>query len=113
MVGWRVLALFKDEDVDETPQWYPGTLVMYRPMAPTYNYLLHFDDGWRSLVGLPDQSVRLLDERVTRCVCDRCTLTSREGELFGPGGRVFVCSSARAEDRRLYPLVSRMVRAGI
>ena len=91
MVGRRVLALFKDEDVDETPQWYPGTLVMYRPMAPTYNYLLHFDDGWRSLVGLPDQSVRLLDERVTRCVCDRCTLTSREGELLGPGGRVFEC----------------------
>ena len=91
MVGQRVFATFTDEDVDETPQWYPATLVMYRPYAPTYNYLLHFDDGWPSLVGLPDPSVRVMSARVTHCTCDRCTLVAPVGELLGRGGRVFEC----------------------
>ena len=51
--------------------WYAGTLVMFRPHATTYNYLLHFDDGWRSLVGLPDESVRGLSEQVTHGMCER------------------------------------------
>ena len=72
-------------------RWYPATLVMYRPAATTFNYLMHFDDGWRSLVGLPDDSVRLLSTRVSRCTCERCMLASADGELLGPGGRVFEC----------------------
>ena len=91
LVGRRVMATFLDEDVDDVPQWYPATLVMYRPAATMYNYLLHFDDGWHSLVGLPDASVRLLSERVVRCTCARCMLASEDGELLGPGGRVFEC----------------------
>ena len=91
VVGRRAIATFTDEDVDEAEQWYPATVVMYRPRATTYNYLIHFDDGWRSLVGLPDPSVRLLRERVTHCMCARCTLVSASGELLGPGGRVFEC----------------------
>ena len=90
-MGRRVMATFTDEDVDDVPQWYPATIVMYRPAASTYNYLLHFDDGWPSLVGLPDASVRLLSESVPRCMCARCLLTSEQGELLGPGGRVFTC----------------------
>ena len=80
-----------DEDVDDAPRPYPATIVMHRPQASTYNYLIHFDDGWQSLVGLPDASVQLLPERVTHCTCARCLLASPAGELLGPGGRVFPC----------------------
>ena len=88
LVGRRVLATFTDEDA---PQWYPATLVMYRPKATSYNFLMHFDDGWQSLVGLPDPSVRLLREKVQYCTCERCMLVSDMGELLGPGGRVLTC----------------------
>ena len=74
--------------VTKAPQWYPGTLVMHRPMATTFNFLMHFDDGWQSLVGLPDPSVRLLHEILRRCTCERCMVVSDAGELLGPGGRV-------------------------
>ena len=62
-----MLATFTDEDVDDAPQWYPATLVMYWPKATSYNFLMHCDDGWQSLVGLPDPSVRLLREKVQYC----------------------------------------------
>ena len=68
-------------------QWYPATVVMYRPRATTYNYLIHFDDGWRSLVGLPDPSVRLLRERVTHCMCARCCTLACISERGASGTR--------------------------
>ena len=80
-----------DEDVDDAPRCgMRETLVMFRPHATTYNYLLHFDDGWRSLVGLPDESVRVLSAHVTHCMCARCVLSSPHGEPLGPD-RVFQC----------------------
>lgn len=49
LVGRRVLATFTDEDVDDAPQWYPATLVMYRPKATSYNFLMHFETAGRAL----------------------------------------------------------------
>ena len=100
LVGRRVMATFTDEDVDDTPQWYPATLVMYRPLDSTFQYLMHFDDGWRTLVGLPDASVHLLEAHVTHCTCAHCLLTSNDGELLGPGGRVFDCPNPPHVDPR-------------
>ena len=59
---------------------------------------MHFDDGWRTLVGLPDASVHLLEAHVTHCTCAHCLLTSNDGELLGPGGRVFDCPNPQRID---------------
>ena len=88
--------------MDDSPQWHPSTIVMFRSAAATYNYLIHFDDGWRSLVGLPDESVHLLSESVQRCTCERCTLHQGRAEAGISGREVaFRTPSAPSEDGEL------------
>ena len=54
-----VMATYDDEDGEM--QWYPATIVAYRPNARIYFFTLHFDaDGVEIFVGLPDETVELL-----------------------------------------------------
>ena len=47
-------------------------MVQYRS-APRikYRFVLHFDDGTAEMVSLPDETVKLLEQRVERCTCER------------------------------------------
>ena len=87
LVGRRVLALWGDPD--DTPpsfSWYPATIVKYRTGSRVkYKYLLHFDDGADDLVQLDDEdlkSIKVLDERVERCTCDKCTAIDEAGRAL-------------------------------
>ena len=72
------MATYEDED-GET-QWYPATIVAYRPNARIYFFTLHFDaDGVEIFVGLPDETVELLTETVTHCRCPRCLVADTQG----------------------------------
>ena len=72
------MATYDDEDGEM--QWYPATIVAYRPNARIYFFTLHFDaDGVEIFVGLPDETVELLTETVTHCRCPRCLVTDTKG----------------------------------
>lgn len=60
-------------------QWYPATIVQHRPRATKYHFVVHYDEGEEILVGLPDDSVRLMEARVSHCKCARCCLSGPEG----------------------------------
>lgn len=77
LVGRRVMATYLDQ-YGET-QWYPATIVQHRPRATKYHFVVHYDEGEEILVGLPDDSVRLMEARVSHCKCARCCLSGPEG----------------------------------
>eukprot|EP00312_Isochrysidales_sp_CCMP1244_P031891 CAMPEP_0202803306 /NCGR_PEP_ID=MMETSP1388-20130828/103071_1 /ASSEMBLY_ACC=CAM_ASM_000864 /TAXON_ID=37098 /ORGANISM="Isochrysis sp, Strain CCMP1244" /LENGTH=405 /DNA_ID=CAMNT_0049473297 /DNA_START=110 /DNA_END=1329 /DNA_ORIENTATION=+ len=77
LVGRRVMATYLDE-YGET-QWYPATIVQHRPRPTKYHFVVHYDAGEEILVGLPDDSVRLMEARVSHCKCARCCLAGPEG----------------------------------
>ena len=69
-----------NDDEDGEMQWYPATIVAYRPNARIYFFTLHFDaDGVEIFVGLPDETVELLTETSTHCRCPRCLLAGVAG----------------------------------
>ena len=72
------MATYPDEDGE--PQWYAATIAAHRPRARVYHFTLHFDaDGVEINVGLPDETVELLTQRVTHCRCPRCLLADANG----------------------------------
>ena len=72
------MATYLDEEGQ--PQWYPATIVEFRPHATKYFYVAHFDaDGVDFKFGFPEDGVRMLPESVTHCMCPRCTLLDHAG----------------------------------
>jgi len=69
-----VLALWGDKDEDPPRfEWFSATIVIFRAGPRImYNFEMHFDDGARELVQLPDETVQILDETVEHCTCERC-----------------------------------------
>ena len=47
-----------------------------------YRFIMHFDDGAREKVALPDEGVLLSHERVERCSCERCICVEAAGRLL-------------------------------
>ena len=86
LVGRRVMAIWRDPDEDDAePDWYPATLVHLRPRA--LDFMMHFDDGMQEPgITLPDDTIRLLDERVDHCTCIRCCADGSVGRAL-PLGR--------------------------
>ena len=67
-------------NVDGEEQWYPATIIEHRPAATKYPYISHFEaDGVEFKFGFPEDGVRLLVERVSHCMCPRCTLLDPAG----------------------------------
>jgi hypothetical protein len=85
-VGRRGKALWCDPDDDEAePEWYSMTLVTHRPGGRVkYNFVMHFDDGTREKIALPDAdgTVVLGDEVVERCACERCACAEPLGRAL-------------------------------
>ena len=61
-------------------QWYRATVVAFMPRAR--DHIMHFDDGHVERVSLPTDlsSLRLLDERVECCSCERCCCDGGAGQ---------------------------------
>ena len=58
-------------------------MVTFRPGARVkYRCIMHFDDGTREKVALPDEGVLLSHERVERCSCERCSCVEAAGRLL-------------------------------
>ena len=77
LVGRRLVALWGPEGEE---QWYRATIVAFMPRA--HNHVMHFDDGHVERVSLPTDlsSLRLLDERVECCSCERCCCDGGAGQ---------------------------------
>ena len=69
--------------------YYTCTIVAYNPRCVAHKgrFLLHFDDGVRERVDLPDETVRIMtaESRVTVCRC-RDSPGGQPGCCKGAGG---------------------------
>ena len=77
LVGRRLEALWGPEGEE---QWYRATVVAF--MTRARDHVMHFDDGHVERVSLPADlsSLRLLDERVECCSCERCCCDGGAGQ---------------------------------
>jgi len=69
LVGHRVRTLW-GEDGDDVH--YPATIVAFNGKKRKYKLMLHFDDGMDEPVGLPCDTIEVLEERVDACPCAAC-----------------------------------------
>jgi hypothetical protein len=89
LVGRRCTALWIPEEGEEGEEgYYAATIVAYnsRAAARIGRFLLHFDDGQRERVGLPDHTVRVMTARVSFCSCKE-SLNKQPGCCKGVGGK--------------------------
>lgn len=77
LVGRRLEAMWGPEGEE---QWYRATVVAFMPRA--HDHVIHFDDGHVERVSLPADlsSLRLLDEVVECCSCERCCCDGGAGQ---------------------------------
>ena len=74
LVGRRCTAYCEpDEGEDWEPGYYPATIVAFNPRASADigRYLLHFDDGQRERIDVPDDTVRIMTMRTSVCRCKK------------------------------------------
>ena len=73
LVGRRCTAFVSPEDGDDSFEegYYAATIVAFNSRASSHKgrYLLHFDDGQRERVDLPDDTVRIMTACVSICRC--------------------------------------------
>ena len=88
LVGRRCTALWSPpEGEDDSEGYYAATVVAYNPRAHANKgrFLLHFDDGQRERVDLPEETIRLMTVSVAACRCKDSPGES-QGCMHGPGG---------------------------
>jgi hypothetical protein len=73
LVGRRCTAFVSPEEGDDSFEegYYAATIVAFNSRAASHKgrYLLHFDDGQRERVDLPDDTVRIMTACVSICKC--------------------------------------------
>lgn len=80
LVGKRVTVLWRPEGASGEPQlsdYYPATIVSYKGTNRKYKFIIHFDDVFddgssAEAIGLPDETIRVMTQSVSRCVCPTC-----------------------------------------
>jgi len=91
LVGRRCTALWSPPDGEAGDEgYYAATVVAFngRCAAHKGRFLLHFDDGQRERVQLPDDTVRIMTACVSVCRCKR-----------SPGGAVGCCEGADGSEK--------------
>ena len=90
LVGRRCTAYCVPEEGENWKAGYfAATIVAFNERASTHKgrFLLHFDDGQRERVDLPDETVRIMTLRVKVCACQD-----------SPGGSPGCCKGVDGEE---------------
>ena len=87
LVGRRATVLWRPGRATGEPQasdYYPATVVSYKGTNRKYKFVIHFDDRFddgssAEAVGLPDDSIRLMTQKVAMCTCPSCDVGAAGG----------------------------------
>ena len=86
LVGRRCTAFWSPPEGEKGEEgYYAATVVAYNSLCSALlgRWLLHFDDGQRERVDLPDETVRIMTTYVAVCKCQN-----------SPGGQLGCCQAA-------------------
>ena len=61
----------------QASDYYPATIVSYKGTNRKWKYIVHFDDQFdgssSETIGLPDETIRVMTQTVSRCTCPGCS----------------------------------------